>query len=336
VITNVPTTIDSSVITGNDATFGGATGGGVKIDSTSAEATVTDSIVAGNTAESTDASQPGGGGISAENEATVTVQGTTFSGNTVVGGTVSNGGGMLVTGTSTRATIVNSTFSGNEALSPGGSGAGLRSGGKTVVAQTTFGPNPVEPVAGFASALQRTAGTLTVYGSIVETSGASGACSSGLNSLGFNVFTDGTCVITPATGDEANADQQLSALADNDAVLVGRPDSPEPILTQLPAQASTAIDHVSAADCNDGIGDPLLLDQRGLPRPFDGDDNGTADCDAGSVELQTVPPPPPPPGTGGGQPTAQPPVTTPGAKKKCKKAKKGAVAAKKKCKRKRR
>ncbi len=134
----------------------------------------------------------------------------------------------------------------------------------------------------------------------------------------------------------------LGPLQDNGGPDAGAPGLVQPIFTHLPAQPSTVVDHVPAADCDDEIaGAPLLLaDQRGLLRPFDGDDNGTADCDAGSVELQTqpTPPPPPPPPAGGGQPTTQQPttMTTATAKKKCKKAKKRAAAAKKKCKKKRR
>jgi hypothetical protein len=240
---------------------------------------------------------------------------------------------MNVIGAATAVSIVNSTFSGNEALSAGGSGGGFRIGsGTATIVHSTFGPNPVSD---FGSALQREGGTLNIRGSVIETSGAVTACESGagfITSQGFNVFTDNTCAFTLGTGDEENADPMLGPLEDNGGPGAGRPDARVAILTHLPAQASTVVDHVPAANCDDETaGAPLLLvDQRGagFPRPFDGDGNGTADCDAGSVELQTAPSPPPPPTTGGGQP----PTTTPVAKKKkCKKAKR-AVAAKKKCK----
>jgi hypothetical protein len=346
VFTGVPTTIDSSVITGNDATRSGARGGGILLNGAGLVSTITDSVIEGNTAESTDTVQPAGGGISAES-VSVTIRGTTFTGNKVVGGTTRVGGGMSMSGSGTVANVVNSTFSGNEALGAGGIGGGLRTCCTATVVHSTFGPNPVGGV--FGSALQRNSGTLNIRGSVVETSGAASACAPGagfITSQGFNVFTDSSCANPLGTGDEADADPLLGALEDNGGPGAGRPDALVAILTHLPAQASTVVDHVPAADCDDEIaGAPLLLvDQRGLgfPRPFDGDGNGTADCDAGSVELQTqptTPPPPPPPPAGGGQPTTQQPTTqqppaTPVAKKKCKKSKKRAAAAKKKCKKK--
>jgi CSLREA domain-containing protein len=327
------TTIDSSIVTDNDATFSGGRGGGIRAAGAGTQMTITDSIVEINTAESTDASQPFGGGISAETGASLTVARSTVSGNDVVGGSGSFGAGINVLTAPTTAKVVNSTISDNEALSPGGSGGGLRTnGGTATIVHSTFGPNPTSDP---GSALTRSSGTINIRGSVVETSGSVDACQPGagfITSQGFNVFTDNSCPFTLGPGDEPNADPMLGPLEDNGGPGAGRPDALVAILTHLPAQASTVVDHVPAAQCDDETAGPplLLVDQRGLgfPRPFDGDGNGTADCDAGSVELQTAPSLPPPPTTGGGQP----PTTTPvPKKKKCKKAKR-AVAAKKKCK----
>jgi len=49
---------------------------------------------------------------------------------------------------------------------------------------------------------------------------------------------------------------------------------------------SAAIDHV-VTSCTDQQGSPLDVDQRGVTRPQDGDDNGVARCDVGAFELQT-------------------------------------------------
>ena len=88
-----------------------------------------------------------------------------------------------------------------------------------------------------------------------------------------------------------------------------------------------------AAACDDLLAAPLTADQRGLPRPDDGNGNGVFDCEAGAVELQVSGPPA----------SGQPPAAK--SAKKCKKKKKkkkrsGASAAakkkkKKKCKKKR-
>jgi hypothetical protein len=55
--------------------------------------------------------------------------------------------------------------------------------------------------------------------------------------------------------------------------------------THLLKPASPAID-AGTATCTDDLGNPLLEDQRGLPRPVDGDGEGTPACDIGSVEVQ--------------------------------------------------
>jgi hypothetical protein len=329
-VSPIDATIDSSVIKGNITTAGSGAG----IFAAAANLTVTDSVIAGNDAGETSEPVHGGGievtaGFTAPS---VTIRGTTISGNEVLGGTTREGGGVYVD--SGAVTLVNSTVSDNKAELAGGSAGGVVVDGGTLnLVQTTVGPNPS---GGGPGALSQTGGTLNVRGSVIESPVGILACGGTIASGGFNVFTDASCG-TLTSGDEANADPQLGALAANDGLLAGRPDSPEPILTQLPAQTSTAVDHVPAASCDDEIGGPplLLVDQRGLGRPFNGDGSGAADCDAGSVELQTAPPPPTPPATGGGQPAAQGPAAVPAAtKKKCKKAKKGAVAAKKKCKKK--
>ena len=82
-----------------------------------------------------------------------------------------------------------------------------------------------------------------------------------LNSLGNNVFTDGTCF--PIASDQIVADAGLGSLADNGG----------PTLTHALLAGSPAID---AAD--DGV--CPATDQRGVPRP-----QGAA-CDVGAFEYE--------------------------------------------------
>jgi hypothetical protein len=85
---------------------------------------------------------------------------------------------------------------------------------------------------------------------------------------GGNMIGDSTdCNFDGAPSDQLDVDPQLGPLADNGGFT----------RTHLPG--ITAIDHAEAGACP-------ASDQRGLPRPIDGDGDGTAICDAGAVEAQ--------------------------------------------------
>jgi CSLREA domain-containing protein len=95
-------------------------------------------------------------------------------------------------------------------------------------------------------------------------------------SRGGNVVSDaGAGVFTEPT-DQASTNPQLQLLADNGG----------PTLTHLLAPGSPAID----AGLDSGtLGSCPATDQRGEPRPQDGDGNGSAICDAGAVEVAPEP-----------------------------------------------
>lgn len=89
-------------------------------------------------------------------------------------------------------------------------------------------------------------------------------------------------------GDLTNILEQDPLLADL-ATNGGRTPNHEPL------PASPVIDAGNPAGCtfdddlDNGVGTPdvaVTIDQRGAPRPFDGDGNGSAICDVGSVEVQ--------------------------------------------------
>jgi CSLREA domain-containing protein len=325
------TTIDSSVIRDNSlsGTATPANGGGISANNTAL--TMIDSIVIDNDVTDADAAGSAeGGGMSVFNT-TGTIRGSTISDNKVLGGALRSGAGLRTSGT-TDLKLVNSTVSANKAEGTGGSGAGLRVGAGTVtLVHTTLGPNPVGTGGGSAIV---NSGTLNVRGSVIETSGAASACLGTITSLDDNVFTDTSC--GPETGNDDNdADPMLGPLADNGGPDVGAPGLLEAIFTHLPAGTSPVVDHVPAARCLDDPSGSLLVDQRGLPRPDDGNGNGVFDCEAGSIELQIsgpfVPPPPPPSPPSSPTPTATAPSGPTGlraaALKKCKK-KHGAARAK--------
>lgn len=90
-------------------------------------------------------------------------------------------------------------------------------------------------------------------------------------SLGDNIFSDESCGLT-GPGD-MTGDPLLGPLADNGG----------PTLTMALLPGSPAIDAVPVERCTDADGAPLLVDQRGIPRP-----QGAA-CDIGAFELEAIP-----------------------------------------------
>jgi hypothetical protein len=168
--------------------------------------------------------------------------------------------------------LINSTVSGNQ---HGGYGDGsiansgfLKLTNSTVAANRSFNDTP---------AVQNS-GTLQIAGSLL--SGSLGwydeimpACSNAgtIVSLGNNIDRDGSCGLN-GPGD-AVGDPRLGPLAENGG----------PTLTMALLPGSPAIDAVPVERCTDADGAPLLVDQRGVPRP-----QGDA-CDIGAFELEATP-----------------------------------------------
>src|SRR5207247_2178651 len=91
---------------------------------------------------------------------------------------------------------------------------------------------------------------------------------SGFVSLGHNISSDGSCELT-AAGDLTDTDPKLGPLENNGGLTA----------TQALLPASPAIDAGDDSGCPD-------TDQRGAPRPVDGNGDGIAACDIGAFELQ--------------------------------------------------
>lgn len=212
------------------------------------------------------------------------------------GGAINGGEGITVT---------NSTFVRNLAMFSSAEGGALYSdSGPVTVTNSTFTSNTSEgtPTDGGA-AISNPSGTTTLsyvtlsgntspadtlslddatmFGVvIVNTLGGGVNCTINgtLTSLGYNYSSDASCAFA-GTGDTNSgaANPGLGALASNGG----------PTQTMLPATGSPLIDKIPSASPCAGINIPE--DQRHLPRPSDGNNDGVLACDIGAVEVQAIP-----------------------------------------------
>lgn len=84
------------------------------------------------------------------------------------------------------------------------------------------------------------------------------------------------CNFTSETGDQLNLDALIGPLADNNGTT----------LTHALLNSSPAVDRADSAGCIGSAAQALIVDQRALPRPRDGDRDANARCDVGAFELQ--------------------------------------------------
>lgn len=198
------------------------------------------------------------------NEGTLLVIESTLYGNTAslfpYAGAIRNAG---------TAQIVNSTISGNITFGGTGGaqigGVGNTATGNLTIINSTFSGN-----GGQGGALGN-AGTLVMANTLLANDGGVECSNTGsITAAGVNFVADGSCALPGAL----SGDAQLAPLADNGAGAI----------THALLFGSPAID---AAD-NDICAGMLVnnRDQRGLPRPMDGNGDGHEVCDIGSFERE--------------------------------------------------
>lgn len=196
-----------------------------------------------------------GGAIFNNDESTLHVTASAFSGNTGPSDE-SYGGGIDNAG---MAALVNSTFAGNSAYY----GGGIGNWGTLAVTNCTFYNNSATEGGGIR--ISTSSGTATVKNTIVASSPAGGNCYGvGTAASTNNLSTDGSC--TPGFTQVTPAQLALGMLGGTPAYLPLK-------------RGSMAIDAGTNSGCP-------AADQRGVARPQDGNGDGTPICDVGSYEYE--------------------------------------------------
>ncbi|MCB9134953.1 MAG: hypothetical protein H6636_05980 [Anaerolineales bacterium] len=176
------------------------------------------------------------------------------------------GGGVLVElGT---MYLTNVTISGNSGSDYAGA-AVVNPIAQMTVLNTTIADNLVPNTSIKYGGIGSLGGAVTFKNTIVANNAGRQCLANGTwTSEGYNLSSDTYCAFTQP-GDTQNTDPMLAPFADYSG----------PTFTYALLPGSPAIDTGTNTGCP-------TTDQRGVTRPFDGDNDGTATCDKGAFEAQ--------------------------------------------------
>lgn len=181
-------------------------------------------------------------------------------------------GAVYLKGTTT---ITNSTINGNGS----GTGGGLYTeSGNVSLYNVTIAENGASAGGG----IYNDGATVYLRNTIIEANYANSSaasCSGTLTSGDYNIINpkDTGCTITGiTTHNQYDPPASLYVLRDDGGFT----------MTNALVAASPAVDGGNPAGCKDKNSATLTIDQRGMPRPTDGDGAGGARCDVGASEFQ--------------------------------------------------
>jgi hypothetical protein len=235
-------------VTFSSGNFATVSGGGMYNDGSSP--TLTSVAFSSN-------SSPYGGGMYNTNSSGSSLTNVTFDANAA-----GNGAGMY--NNLSNPSLMNVTFSGNTAAGEGGGGMTNQSSHPTLT-NVTFNANTGTQGGGVYNIFSNP----IVKNSLFWGNSSGFQNSTSIPTINDSLIQGGCPMSATCNANIIDADPLLGALANNGGTTQ----------TMAPGAGSPAIDAGNDATC-------ATSDQRGIPRPQDGNGDGTAICDMGSFEVQ--------------------------------------------------